>query len=248
MASRNCWIQLEHWASRRQAGALAMSWKLQCIENVSPLPPECGSLPSSLGLSARDDTLANHRIPPSKLLSTMIPEVYPGILVSNEARFVVGKRKQHVIFVCAANVFRSKLAEEAMRDVYGDHVVVRSAGILRPPAGARAENLEDPETAPILRAHGIKPPTGLCRRVERADLEWADHVFVMESWMKKILAERYPKFDSKVELLRRFAQMRGNLNIADDDADAGVFTEKRVMTACRQVYAAVNRIKQLNLL
>jgi len=157
-------------------------------------------------------------------------------------------RKPHVLFVCAANVFRSKLAEQALRDSYGDRVIVRSAGILRPPPGARAEKLEDPETAPILRAHGVKPPTGLCHRVEWADLKRADHVLVMESWMKKILAERYPKFDSKVELLRKFAHMRGNLNIADDDADAGVFTEKRVMTACTEVYAAVNRIKRLNLL
>jgi protein-tyrosine-phosphatase len=160
----------------------------------------------------------------------------------------VDKRKQHVLFICAANVFRSKLAERAMREAYGNRVIVRSAGILRPPAGARAENVEDPETAQILRAHGVKPPTGLCHRVERADLEWADHVLVMESWMKKILAEKYPKFDSNIELLRRFAHMRGNLNIADDDAEAGVVTEKRVMTACTQVYAAVNRIKQLNLL
>ena len=68
MASRICWIQLEHWASRRQAGALAMSWKPQCTGNASPLPPACGSLPSSLGLLARADNLANHLIPPSKLL------------------------------------------------------------------------------------------------------------------------------------------------------------------------------------
>jgi hypothetical protein len=84
--------------------------------------------------------------------------------------------------------------------------------------------------------------------VERKDLEWADHVLVMESWMKRILAERYRKFDSKVELLRRFAHIRGNLNIAEDGPETGVVTEKRIMTACRQVYAAVNRIKQLNLL
>jgi len=161
---------------------------------------------------------------------------------------LVDKRKQHVLFVCAANVFRSKLAERALRGSYGDRVIVRSAGILRPPAGARAENLEDPGTASILRAHGVKPPTGPCRRVEWADLEWADHVLVMESWMKKILAERYPEFTSRVELLRRFAHMRGNLNIPDDDAEAGVVTEKRVMTACRQVCAAVNNIKRLNLL
>jgi protein-tyrosine-phosphatase len=160
----------------------------------------------------------------------------------------VNRQKKHVLFICAANVFRSKLAEQALRDSYGGRVIVRSAGILRPPAGGRAENLEDPETASILRAHGVKPPTGLCRRVEWADLEWADHVLVMESWMKKILAERYPKFTSNVELLRSFARMRGNLNIADDDPDAGVVTEKRVMTPCRQVYAAVNRIKRLNLL
>jgi hypothetical protein len=66
--------------------------------------------------------------------------------------------------------------------------------------------------------------------------------------MKKILAERYPEFDSKVELLRGFARMRGNLNVAYDDSEAGIVTEKRVMTACRQVYASVNRTKQLNLL
>ena len=160
----------------------------------------------------------------------------------------MNKRKRHVLFVCAANVFRSKLAEQALRDSYDDRVLVRSAGILRPPAGGRAEDLEDPKTAAILRAHGVEPPTGLCRRVQWADLEWADHVLVMESWMKKILAERYPKFTSSVELLRRFAQMRGNLNIADDDADSGVVTEKRVMTPCKQVCAAVNRIKRLNLL
>ncbi len=89
------------------------------------------------------------------------------------------KRKQHVLFICAANVFRSKLAERAMREAYGHRVIVRSAGILRPPAGGRAENLEDPETALILRAHGVKPPTGLCQRVERADLEWENYVHVM---------------------------------------------------------------------
>lgn len=135
-----------------------------------------------------------------------------------------------------------------MRDSMGDRVSVRSAGILRPPSGGRAENQEDPVATSVMLAHGIKPPTGLCRRVEWRDLEWADHVLVMESWMKKILAERYPKFRSKVELLRGFAQMQGNLNIADDDADSGVVTEKRVMTACKEVYAAVKRIKQLSLL
>jgi len=160
----------------------------------------------------------------------------------------MAKRKTHVLFVCAGNVFRSKLAEQALRDSYGGNVIVRSGGILRPSAGARAENLVSPEIARILRAHGVKPPTGLCRRVERKDLEWADHVLVMESWMKRILAERYRKFDSKVELLRRFAHIRGNLNIAEDGPETGVVTEKRIMTACRQVYAAVNRIKQLNLL
>ena len=46
------------------------------------------------------------------------------------------KRKPHVLFICAANVFRSKLAEQAMRDSYRGRVIVRSAGILRPPAGA----------------------------------------------------------------------------------------------------------------
>jgi protein-tyrosine-phosphatase len=161
---------------------------------------------------------------------------------------VVDNRKQHVLFVCASNVFRSKLAEQAMRDSSGDRLIVRSAGILRRPAGARAENLQEPEAARILRAHGVKLPIGPCHRAEWRDLEWADHVLVMESWMKKILAERYPKFGSKVELLRGFARMRGNLNIADDDPEAGEVTEKRVMTACRQVYAAVSRIKQLNLL
>jgi hypothetical protein len=84
--------------------------------------------------------------------------------------------------------------------------------------------------------------------VERENLEWADHVLVMESWMKRILAERYPKFDSKVELLRRFTHMQGSLNIAEDGPETGAVTEKRIMTACRQVYAAVNRIKQLSLL
>jgi protein-tyrosine-phosphatase len=57
----------------------------------------------------------------------------------------VDKRKQHVLFVCASNVFRSKSAEQAMRDSFGDRVIVWSAGILRAPTDARAENLQEPE-------------------------------------------------------------------------------------------------------
>jgi hypothetical protein len=110
----------------------------------------------------------------------------------------------------------------------------------------KAENLREPEAVRILCAPS-QTSNGLCRTAEWRDLEWADHVLVMESWMKKILAERYSKFCSKVELLRGFARMRGNLNIADDDHDAGIVTEKRVMTACKQVYAAANRIRRLSL-
>ena len=82
---------------------------------------------------------------------------------------MVDKRKQHVLFVCAANVFRSKLAERALRDSYEDQHK-RLFGQLEYCVHplARAENLEDPGTASILRAHGVKPPTGPCRRVEWA--------------------------------------------------------------------------------
>jgi taurine--2-oxoglutarate transaminase len=51
------------------------------------------------------------------------------------------------------------LAEQAMRDSYGDRVIVRSAGILRPPPGARAEhyfaNGHTYEAHPLALAAGV---------------------------------------------------------------------------------------------
>jgi predicted protein tyrosine phosphatase len=79
-----------------------------------------------------------------------------------------------VLFVCTANVCRSRMAEELFRQLAGDHHEARSAGVRADPSG---------------------------RQLASADLEWADVVCVMETRHHDWIAARFAHLVARVRVL-----------------------------------------------
>jgi predicted protein tyrosine phosphatase len=79
-----------------------------------------------------------------------------------------------VLFVCTANVCRSRMAEEVFRELGGDGHEARSAGVRADPSG---------------------------RQLAAADLEWADVVCVMEAQHRAWIAARFGDVADRVRVL-----------------------------------------------
>jgi protein-tyrosine-phosphatase len=78
-----------------------------------------------------------------------------------------------VLFVCTANVCRSRMAEDIFRQLVGDHHEVRSAGVRADPSG---------------------------RQLSAADLEWADVVCVMEAQHRAWITARFGHVADRVRV------------------------------------------------
>ncbi|MBN2421841.1 phosphotyrosine protein phosphatase [Candidatus Woesearchaeota archaeon] len=78
---------------------------------------------------------------------------------------------KNLLFVCIANIQRSKTAEALFKK--DKRFSVKSAGV-----SEYAEN-----------------------QVTKKILEWADHVFVMEPWHQNFIEKRFPKYKKKVVCL-----------------------------------------------
>ena len=109
----------------------------------------------------------------------------------------------NVLFVCSANISRSFLAEQLLRNEINkrriNSIKVKSAGVYAnpgyPPDPNMVEYLEDQDI--ISGAHES-------RRIEEADVVWADHILVMESDHAAEIARTWPEAVEKVDLLGRF--------------------------------------------
>jgi protein-tyrosine-phosphatase len=95
------------------------------------------------------------------------------------------------------------------------------------------------EGVATLERRGIETPNHICKTLSEGDLESADCVFVMEPWMRSLLAERFPSQSSKVFALREFAGYRSNLEVWDP-VTASLAENVRVH---RLIEGAIGRMK-----
>jgi protein-tyrosine-phosphatase len=115
----------------------------------------------------------------------------------------------NILFVCSGNVSRSFLAEKLLeneirlRELY--NVSVASAGLFVYPG-----NPPDPKIVEYLLQKGISVEQHESRQITAEDVDWADHILVMERGHVKRLEELWPHIKDKVELLAKFAT--GGLN------------------------------------
>ncbi|MBX6351207.1 MAG: threonylcarbamoyl-AMP synthase [Clostridia bacterium] len=101
-----------------------------------------------------------------------------------------------VLFVCSGNTCRSPLAASLLRHLAaeaGRPVEVRSAGL------AAAEGQPAPgEAVAALGDWGVDLSAHRSRRLQAADLAWADVVVCMEGWQAEALARDHPEARQKV--------------------------------------------------
>ncbi len=112
----------------------------------------------------------------------------------------------NILFVCTANISRSFLAEKLMRHEIGQRrlegISVKSAGVYASP-GAPC----DPIMAAYLADRQIEHSPHLSRRIEEADVVWADRILVMERTHAEEIVRAWPLAEGKVEPLGRYVSM-----------------------------------------
>lgn len=110
----------------------------------------------------------------------------------------------NILFVCSGNVSRSFLAQKLLEkeiEAYNLYnISVSSAGIWAYPG-----NPPDPKIVEYLLQKGIRVEKHSARRISQVDVDWADHILVMEKEHEEVLKEKWPEAKGKVELLSKFA-------------------------------------------
>jgi protein-tyrosine-phosphatase len=106
----------------------------------------------------------------------------------------------NILFVCSANICRSFLAEMLTRDEIEarnlENISVASAGLFAQPGSP-----PDPEMIKYLKEIGISVNEHLSRKIEKEDVDWADHILVMEKMHADLIRETWPEAGEKVEPL-----------------------------------------------
>lgn len=110
----------------------------------------------------------------------------------------------NILFVCSGNVSRSFLAQKLLENEIEAHnlynISVSSAGIWAYPG-----NPPDPKIVEYLLQKGMRVERHEARQISEEDVDWADHILVMEKDHAEVLMESWPEAKGKVELLSQFA-------------------------------------------
>jgi protein-tyrosine phosphatase len=121
-----------------------------------------------------------------------------------------------VLFVCAANICRSFMAERIMKGKLKEKGVARlsvsSAGIYE-----MNDHPADPRTVEILEKHGFNGSEHRSRTLTGDMIKGADLILVMEDIHKETILEKYPEAKEKVSLLKSF--LEGYEGLSEDIKD-----------------------------
>ena len=123
-------------------------------------------------------------------------------------------KKKTVLFVCTGNSCRSVMAEmlleKKLKEKNRDDVEVLSAGIMILSGFGATQ-----ETKEVLARVGIDVSAHHSQRVTRDMINRSDIILVMEKLHEEKNLEIAPQAKNRVFLLRDFAKINNNLNIAD---------------------------------
>lgn len=115
---------------------------------------------------------------------------------------------RRVLVLCVGNICRSPMAEYILRrHLHGRDVIVESAGIAAT-NGARI----DPHAYSVLEQHGIRAESHVARKLDKAMLDSADLVLVMERPQLDYIRACFPSATGKTFLLGKW---QGGFEIPD---------------------------------
>lgn len=121
----------------------------------------------------------------------------------------------NILFVCTGNISRSFLAEILLtREIQQrklHNISVSSAGLFAYPG-----NSPDPKMVALLTKNGITTKDHKAKQITKQDIDWADHILVMEEEHLHTINSSWPGVTGKVELLGNYIS-KGNspVNIMD---------------------------------
>ena len=120
----------------------------------------------------------------------------------------------NILFVCSGNISRSFLAEMLLKEEISqrglDGVFVKSAGVLAYPG-----NPADPRMVAFLDEQGIAAEEHGSRQLAKVEVDWADHILVMQKEHAEMIKKEWPGVKKKVALLGRY------LSAAEIEEDIG---------------------------
>lgn len=109
----------------------------------------------------------------------------------------------NILFLCSGNISRSYLAKTLLEHKIAQNrlegISVSSAGILDN-EGMSA----DPVMVEYLQKLEIPAGDHSARIITKKDIEWADHIFVMENRHREYIHKYWPEADYKVERLGKY--------------------------------------------
>ena len=114
----------------------------------------------------------------------------------------------NILFICSGNVSRSFLAEILFREEILQRslndVSVKSAGVLAYPGSP-----PDPRMVEFLVEQGIAFEDHSSRQLAKVEVDWADHIFVMQREHAAMIMEEWPEAERKVALLGKYLTASG---------------------------------------
>ena len=116
--------------------------------------------------------------------------------------------KKTIMFVCTGNIFRSQLAEELAKKIFGEMGLVEykfiSAGI-----HAHDGNSLPQSVINVGRKYGLNLRRKYSKRVKPGMIREVDLILVMEPEHKHEIEEAYPEAKGKVYLITEYVGERG---------------------------------------
>ena len=146
----------------------------------------------------------------------------------------------NILFVCSANVCRSFLAEMLTRyeveERHMEDISIASAGLF-----AESGYPPDPQMVDYLSEIGIPISEHQSKKLEKEDVDWADHIVVMEKKHADIIIESWPEAGEKVEMLGSYLT---RTEVVDDIIDPYKRTSFHYRLAQSQITLALKALLQ----
>jgi protein-tyrosine-phosphatase len=122
-------------------------------------------------------------------------------------------KKRKIIFVCAANVCRSVMAEGLFKELVHQDVEINSDGFEVGSAGTYALNGSEAgdQTLEVLRERGLDMSRHRSQAVSPRLIDWADLVLCMEKAHLDYLRLTFPAAPGKLFLLTEYCGLQGDI-------------------------------------
>ena len=150
----------------------------------------------------------------------------------------------NILFVCSANVCRSFLAENLLKQEL-EKENIKDISVAS--AGLNTFDLNEPDRKMVahLSKIGIPPGEHRPKQISKQDVDWANIILVMETDHAKKIMDLWPEAKTKLQVFGRFVSAGPSI---DDIVDPFGKSSYHYRLALSQITLAINNFVQLLLM